>query len=567
MKFCLTSTVAVSALALSCTAFAGGVNHSAPGMHIQSTAQGTTITRARPALQRRVMSHARSLLRNRAVRMVKRAPSDQFVAKGVVTRQGEEHVRFSRTYRGLPVIGGDVVLHMRNGSVTSVTQTLKSLQRPVTTPTINNRQAMSAARKLFNARIRRAPNAHLVIYARGDTKPVLAYEVRVAGIKADQTPTDMRYIINAQTGQVLDQWDTIYTGRPGRDNRSCSTATTGTGVGLYVGQVQIDTAACRRGYEMRDLARGNSPTTNMANRTFGMGVPIKDLDNFWGSGNNGSSQSAAVDAHYGVAMTWDYYQDTFGRNGIADNGKGALSRVHYGRNYANAFWSDGCFCMTFGDGNGSSVKPLVELDVAGHEMSHGVTSRTAGLIYSGESGGLNEATSDIFGTMVEFYADNPNDPGDYLLGELVFRQDPSLPYETALRYMFKPSLDGTSPDCYSADLGDLNVHYSSGVANHFFYLLAEGAVVPDGFGAGTGANLTPADLVCNGDTSLTGIGRQEAEHIWYLALTAYMVSDTDYAGARVATLDAATDLYGADSPEYDAVAAAWDAVNVHESGT
>jgi Zn-dependent metalloprotease len=106
------------------------------------------------------------------------------------------------------------------------------------------------------------------------------------------------------------------------------------------------------------------------------------------------------------------------------------------------------------------------------------------------------------------------------------------------------------------------VHYSSGVANHFFYLLAEGAVVPAGFGAGTQADLTPADLVCGGSTALKGIGRSAAEKIWYRALTTYMTSDTDYAGARAATLQAATDLHGASSVQAKAVAAAWTAVAV-----
>src|SRR6185295_4433937 len=152
------------------------------------------------------------------------------------------------------------------------------------------------------------------------------------------------------------------------------------------------------------------------------------------------SSTVAADAHYGVSKTWDYYKNVHGRNGIANNGVGALSRVHYGRGYVNAFWSDGCFCMTFGDGdNGVRFNPLIALDVAGHEMSHGVTSRTAGLVYSGESGGLNEATSDIFGTMVEFYAANASDAGDYLIGEKIYK--PATTGD-ALRYMYNPGLDG-----------------------------------------------------------------------------------------------------------------------------
>lgn len=235
--------------------------------------------------------------------------------------------------------------------------------------------------------------------------------------------------------------------------------------------------------------------------------------------------------------------------------------MHYGRNDANTSWSDGCFCMTFGDGdNGATTNPLTVLDISGHEMSHGVTSRSAELIYSDESGGLNEATSDTFGTMVEYYAKDAKDPGDHIVGEQIHVANNSLPsgaIPAAIRYMFKPSLDGNSPDCCVPDIGSADVHYSSGVANHFYYLLAEGSVVPNGFGAGT-----EADLVCSGSSSLKGIGRAAAEKIWYRALTVYMTSTTNYAGARAATISAATDLYGASSTQAKAVVAAWSAVSV-----
>jgi Zn-dependent metalloprotease len=282
--------------------------------------------------------------------------------------------------------------------------------------------------------------------------------------------------------------------------------------------------------------------------------------------------STAVDAAYGFAKTWDFYQEKFGRLGIRGDGVGAYGAVHYAVNYVNAFWSDDCFCMSFGDGNGTTVRPLVALDIMGHEMSHGLTSVTAKLTYAHESGGLNEANSDILGTMVEYYANNPQQPPNYVIGEAIFTTpSPS----NAIRWMFKPNLDHTSPDCYPsatnppgtgnvtlANFKDMDVHYSSGVANHFYYLLAEGAVVPEGFGAGTAANLSVDNLVCNGNTSLAGIGREAAQQIWYRALTVYMTSNTDYAAARIATMNAAADLYGVGSANQNAVAAAWDAVSV-----
>ncbi|EST37573.1 hypothetical protein N566_12245, partial [Streptomycetaceae bacterium MP113-05] len=225
-------------------------------------------------------------------------------------------------------------------------------------------------------------------------------------------------------------------------------------------------------------------------------------------------------------------------------------RVHYGSAYQNAFWQDSCFCMTYGDGAGD-VKPLTSIDVAAHEMTHGVTSATAGLVYSGESGGLNEATSDIFAAAVEFYADNSSDVGDYLVGEKIDIRGDGSP----LRYMDEPSKDGASLDYWSTDAGSVDVHYSSGIANHFFYLLSEGS------GQKT-VNGVSYDSPTQDGSTVTGIGIEKAAQIWFKALTEEMTSNTDYADARRATVASATDLYGAGSTEVAAVEAAWTGVNV-----
>ena len=497
--------------------------------------------------------------------LVRRAQADTFVARDAVTgRNGTEHVRFARNYRGLPVIGGDFVVHSRNGKVAGVSQRLGTTERPALSGRLSSDQAIVEAGVHFGTHFVGAPSARKVVYAR-DVAPVLAYEVVMKGIKADQTETEMHYFVDANTGRILDKWDDVQTAKPGPGGgTSCTgaTAATGTGNSLMYGSLVLGTTRCGTQYRMVDSSRGNGATHNMAMRTAGMGTVFTGSTNIWGNGLLSNSQTVAADAHYGVATTWDYFKNVHGRNGIANDGVGALSRVHYGRNYANAFWSDACFCMTFGDGdNGASIYPLVSLDVASHEMSHGVMSRTADLIYSGESGGLNEANSDIFGTMVEYYANSAADPADYVIGEELFPNNANM--RNAIRWMFKPSLDGVSYDCYVPNIGSDDVHFSSGVANRFFYLLAEGAVVPTGFGAGTWANLTPSSLVCNGNTSITGIGRSAAEKIWYRAITVYMTASTNYAGARAATLSAATDLYGMGSTQYNAVAAAWSAVSVN----
>ena len=541
-------------------------------MHVQTRVLSLAIVAAlaaaapaaADAFNRSVAARAQGLVDGPAAKAVRRASADAFVARdAIVDAKGTEHVRFARTHRGLPVIGGDFVLHSRNGKVERVSQTLKTTLRPGITPRISSNRAIIEAGADFGTGFHGVPQARLVVYALG-ARPKLAYEVTLSGTRADQTPTDMHYFVNANTGRILNKWDTVMTARGGPGGpgggTTCAEAV-GTGNTLTEGDVVLDTAKCGTSYQMKDLTRGGGYTTNMGMRTTGMGSVFTDADNNWGNNLLSSAQTVGADAHFGVSMTWDYFAEAHGRNGIADDGRGAVSRVHYGRNYANAFWRDSCFCMTFGDGdNGVTINPLVALDVAGHEMSHGVTSRTAGLIYEGESGGLNEATSDIFGTLVEYYVNNTTvDPTDYMIGENIYAHNPGT---VALRYMFKPSLDGASPDCYYDGIGDIDVHYNSGVANHFFYLLAEGAVVPAGFGAGSEANLTASSLVCNGNTAITGIGRDDAGAIWYRALTMEMTSGTSYAGARTATLQAAAALFGGGSAQYNAVNAAWDAVSV-----
>ena len=446
---------------------------------------------------------------------------------------GAAHVRFDRRYRGLKVIGGDFVVHLsRSLEVNGITRASVARVAPAgLAPTVRRAAAESLALSVAPTARRQVLRSRLVVDARGE--PALAWDVLVGGVRADRTPSLLHVVIDARTAAVRLTWDGIQTD-------------TGVGNSFFNGTVPLNTTPAGAGSSLVDPTRGNQSTLDKNNTSVfgGSGTLFTDADNIWGDGTLDNRQTVAVDAQYGAAVTWDYYLSVHGRTGIRNNGVGAVSRVHYGKKYNNASWSDACFCMSYGDGDGVTYNPFASLDVAGHEMSHGVTSNTAGLIYSGESGGLNEATSDIFGTMVEFFAANSAERPDYYIGERLFKGTRS-----ALRAMNKPSLDGRSPDCYSPGIGALDVHYSSGVANHFYYLLAEGSAA------------NPPSPTCNG-TVVTGIGRAAAEKIWYRALTTYMVSTTNYAGARVATLKAARDLYGNPSTELLAVNSAWAAVSV-----
>lgn len=466
---------------------------------------------------------------------------DSFDTRNVsIDADGTEHVRFERRHAGLEVLGGDLVVHSRNGRLLSASQTLRAPLRIDIRPGIPANEAVVVAGADFGSDFSGAPESTLVIHALGRGQPRLAYRVRLSNEERDMT-----YLVDARSGELLDRWS----------NRH-SAATTGTGKTLFSGNVTLTTNSLASGYELRDPSRGGGYTINAGTGSTS-GQIYKDADNVWGNNGTTDGATAAADAQFGTAMTWDYYKNVHGRLGIADNGKGAYNRVHYGRKYANAFWSDSCFCMTYGDGDGRVVGPMVSLDISGHEMSHGVMSRTANLVYSGESGALNEANSDIFGTMTEFYANNPTDTPDYMIGEKIYLANlPGSSNPTALRYMFNPSKDGLSPNCYTPNIGDMDVHYSSGPANRFFYLLAEGS------GARTYSGVNHQAPTCNGG-SVSGIGRAKAEKIWYRAITVYMTSNTGYAGARTATLNAASDLYGPISAERNAVAAAWSAVSVN----
>jgi hypothetical protein len=278
------------------------------------------------------------------------------------------------------------------------------------------------------------------------------------------------------------------------------------------------------------------------------GMTFTDADNIWGNGTVSDRASVAVDAQYGAEMTFDYFNTVLGRSGIWNTGVGARSRVHYGDNYENAYW-DGTQ-LTFGDGAGNT-HPLTEIDVAAHEMTHGVTDNTADLVYTGESGGLNEATSDIFGTAVEWYANNGTDNPDYLIGEKIDLNGDGTP----LRYMDRPSRDGTSPDCWSSTVGNLDVHLSSGPLNHWFYLASEGS------GAKVVNGVSYDSPTCDSST-VAAIGRDKAARVWYRALSVYLTSSNTYAAAREAAIQSAKDLYGNTSTECTRVAASFSAIGV-----
>ncbi|MET3217336.1 UNVERIFIED_ORG: Zn-dependent metalloprotease [Burkholderia territorii] len=496
---------------------------------------------------------------------------DQFQVRDVIVDpDGTEHVRFDRFHAGLPVIGGDVVVHSRNGQLkqASVTQ-LAPINLAGTIGKVGNRavvrnapdvgatRARHIAAARFNSDVRRVDDPELVVFAR-DITPTLAYAVRVYGKSTDTHGDAVLYYVDARTGAVLDAQDLIKTA-----------AATGTGRSLYYGNLTLTTDQTgTNAYRMLDPGRGGGSVYDGRGLSSDEVEQATDLPiftsstNVWGNNTTTDRQTVAADIDYGLALTWDYYKTAHNRNGIFNDGRGVRSYAHVvfntgsGTTGANAAWLSSRV-MAYGDGEPGTrlPKPVVSVDVAGHEMSHGVTEATANLNYSGDAGGLNEATSDIFGTLVKFYANNPNDPGNYVIGARVV--------SGGLRKMYKQDLDGRSFSCYpSGGFSWSNPrhdpHFTSGVGNRFFYLLSEGPSVPS-----TDTGLSRAQLVCNGDTTFSGLGRDKAGKIWYRTLTVYLNANSSYPNARRASIQAANDLYGANSAESATVARAWSAVGVN----
>ncbi len=523
---------------------------------VQSAPAQAAPTAARPAPLRTGGLEARltpaqhaTLLRTAAGRTAATARTlglgarEELVVKDVVKdNDGTLHTRYERTYAGLPVLGGDLIVHTppateATGAVGATFNGGRTVRVASTTATYTKAAAETKALRTaasLDAEGAVADSVRKVVWA-GSGTPKLAWETVIGGFQDDGTPSRLHVVTDASSGAELYRYQAVKSG---------------TGNTQYSGTVTLDTTLSGSTYQLYDTTRGGHKTYSLNNATSGTGTLMTDSDDVWGTGAGSNTQTAGADAAYGAQMTWDFYKNTFGRSGIKNNGVAAYSRVHYSSNYVNAFWDDSCFCMTYGDGSGGT-HALTSLDVAGHEMSHGVTSNTAGLNYTGESGGLNEATSDIFGTGVEFYANNASDVGDYLIGEKININGDGTP----LRYMDKPSKDGASADSWYSGVGNLDVHYSSGPANHMFYLLSEGS------GTKTINGVTYTSTTSDG-VAVAGIGRAAALQIWYKALTSYMTSSTNYAGARTAALNAAAALYGTGSAQYAGVGNAFAGINV-----
>lgn len=511
---------------------------------------------------------------------------------------GGQVVRVAHTYKGVPIFGSESVL-LLDGAGRIESESLSDRRAGLgkaaaatngadgapgadfsVTPAISPKAAIDAALAGLGAVVRHAtpPSAELIIWpvmkserlpaARDkpeselnalDLRDVvdhyeLAYLVHTRAYVGD-APVFRDTVVSARDASIIEGWSMVQ-------------SVVGVGHSQYNGDVPINTTLAGGKYQMIDDSRGTGgmfgamAITDANHGTSAGSVYVND-SNTWGDGKqylsggsttNANGQTAAVNAMWGLMNTYDTLKNVFNRLSLDGHNTATYIAAHVNSGYDNAYYSDTCRCMFIGDG--ASFYSLGAIDVIGHEMGHGVTAATSNLTYSGESGGLNESSSDINGEAVESYARGggtgnsiPLTGNDWVVGKEISKNG------TPLRWMYRPSKDGSSPDAWSSALKRLDVHYSSGPNNRMFYFLSQGS------NADQASDMYSKYLVKT-PAAMTGIGLDKAYRIWFRANTTKFTSSTNYADARARMIEAAEDLYGKGGKESIAVQRAYAAINV-----
>jgi thermolysin len=475
--------------------------------------------------------------------------------------------RLQQYHRGVQVWGAQVVRDSTNGVPDSIFGELLPSLNVDTQPTLSP----SGARDVFaagNATLLREPMLTVLRPDQGEAK--LAYTA-----VASSDAGIFRIFIDANSGAELLRFSEIET-----------QMAVGTGVGVNGDRKKLSVLRQGAVYVADDQHRPPDLTTYDMRADFTRTLNLlngfvpflpsdvaSDADNDW-------TDVSAVDAHAHIGWTYDYYFKRHGRHGLDNRDRRIVTLINAATQEGavtlpipadfviNAFWCDSCGpgqvgTMFFGNGiptrfvliaSGQNVFPLAgALDIAAHELTHGVTSSSSGLIYLNESGALNEAFSDIMGTAVEWFYQTPG-PGrgqaDYLMGEDSFRAARAGSV-SGIRSAENPRAFG-DPDHYSlrftgtTDNG--GVHTNSGIANHAYYLAIEG-----------GTNRTSG-------LAVQGVGnanREQIEKVFYRAFTLLLPANATFSTARAATIQAARDLYPTNAAVVNAVTQAWTAVGVN----
>ena len=466
--------------------------------------------------------------------------------------QGKMHNKYAQYYKGVKVDYAECLAHSQ-GSIESIQSNLVAITNLSVAPSVSERQALANALKAVpsekygwedsafiqaarqtNPRLQVAPRGELVIIQSGRKDKdsiVLAWKFDVISLK----PFDQQVVyIHARTGTLLKKVSAL-----------CHTNTPGTAQTLYSGTRNITGDSFSGGFRLFEI-RNNTRirVLNLNHNMTGTGVEFVDNDNNWQAAEHADDQQA-LDLHWNAEQTFDYFLNTFGRNSMDGANGDLVLNAHYGAGVVNAFFSPWSGQFYFGDGglrNGETIRPLTTLDVTAHELAHCMAVREAGLGNEGEGGAINEALSDIWGTVVRAHI-FPAAPRWTMMGELGHTISRSLDNPNS-------SGQGPQPDTYNGNFycpSDCDPHTNMSIMSHWFFRLVEG---------GSGTNDAGTAF------SVNGIGMDAAAAIVYQAETYYMAANESFGRARNSTILAAIDLFGAGSCQEMAVTNAWAAVGV-----
>lgn len=458
---------------------------------------------------------------------------------------GMTHVRYNQAVNGVSVEGSEVVVHFnKNNEVVSVNGRINQniAEDPVdTTVSLSSDAALKSALSSVNApeELTYEPSTELVVLP-FEGEHYTAYKVNVNFM--GEEPGNWFVFVDANTGKVIDQYNGLMHANEGKSQKGVGKGVHGEHRELHITQVKEPNSGTK--FALADYSHENLG-----------GIETYDAKNDNTSSNDtlyvgnsaafiGDYDRALVDAHYNSEKVYEYFLNEHGRNSLDGEGMAIISKVHYGTNYNNASWNGRW--MTYGDGDGIFMTSLsAGLDVAAHEMTHGVITHSANLVYRNQSGALNESFADVFGALV--------DDSDWEMGEDIMAPAAKAEGVTVLRSLSNPNSvivsneqrraystnGGVYPDHMdefynmptSVDGG--GVHVNSSITNHAAYLIAQ------------------------------EIGREKLGQIYYRALTVYLTSNSDFSDAREAVVQSAIDLYGEGSVEVAAANAGFDAVGIY----
>ena len=444
---------------------------------------------------------------------------DKFIRGRVISSEGMQYVPYTRTYRGLPVIGGDFVV--ATDSTGDIEATSVAQDRVIKGLSITPERSAASGRQLAKAQLSSVASMsapRLVVHALGT--PRLAWQYDVVGTLNGE-PSRQSVWVDSTSGKLIGTQEHVVAGEgnSGYSGPSVALETTSDGGTFSLADPTITDLACQ-----------DADTE----QTF------TGPDDTWGDGDASNKETGCVDALFAAQTETKMLSEWLDRFG--QDGEGGAWPIRVGLDDINAYY-DGSQVQI---GHNQDGKWISSLDVVAHELGHGIDDHTPGGI---SNGGTQEFIADTFGAMTEAYANEPADfdEPDFLVGEEI-----DLVGTGPIRNMYDPSQVNGDPNCYSDDIPDTEVHSAAGPGNHWFYLLSQGNAPEGG----------PESPICEGGPeSVTGLGIENAGKILYNAML-LKTSDSSYLKYRTWTLTAAKTLFPDSCTEFDTVKAAWDAVSV-----